>query len=107
MADNASIDTIAVTETIKIIELPHHMYDEMKNAYHFSDEQIEYLTLFLAKIDQLFEWVEVGREYSNTINRCPGDLSLYISFVNAQFFRYIRLIGRKAASAVHRNMRHK
>lgn len=43
--DNSSSDTTTVTETVLIIELTHHTPDEMRDTYHFTDRQNEYLTL--------------------------------------------------------------
>lgn len=43
--DDSSNGTTTVTETVLIIELTHHTPDEMRDTYHFTDRQNEYLTL--------------------------------------------------------------
>lgn len=43
--NDSSNGTTTVTETVLIIELTHHTPDEMRDTYHFTDRQNEYLTL--------------------------------------------------------------
>lgn len=38
-------ETTTITETVLIIELTHHTPEEMRETYHFTDRQNEYLTL--------------------------------------------------------------
>lgn len=38
-------ETVMITETVLIIELTHHTPEKMRETYHFTDRQNEYLTL--------------------------------------------------------------
>ncbi len=57
-ADDSSSVTTTVTETVLIIELTHHTPDEMRDTYHFTDRQNEYLTL-LSGEDTATLWGEL------------------------------------------------
>ena len=43
--EEGEIETTTITETVLIIELTHHTLEEMRETYHFTDRQNEYLTL--------------------------------------------------------------
>ena len=43
--DDGETETATITETVLVIELTHHTPEEMREAYHFTDRQNEYLTL--------------------------------------------------------------
>lgn len=43
--DEGETETTTITETVLIIELTHHTPEEMRETYHFTDRQNEYLTL--------------------------------------------------------------
>ena len=38
-------ETTTITETVLVIQLTHHTPEEMRDAYHFTERQNEYLTL--------------------------------------------------------------
>ena len=43
--DEDETETTTITETVLIIELTHHTPEEMRETYHFTERQNEYLTL--------------------------------------------------------------
>lgn len=43
--EEGETETTTITETVLIIELTHHTPEEMRETYHFTDRQNEYLTL--------------------------------------------------------------
>ena len=43
--EEGEIETTTITETVLIIELTHHTLEEMRETYHFTDRQNEYLAL--------------------------------------------------------------
>lgn len=43
--EEGETETTTITETVLIIELTHHTPEEMREIYHFTDRQNEYLTL--------------------------------------------------------------
>ena len=51
-------ETTTITETILIIEMTHHTPEEMRETYHFTDRQNEYLTL-LSGEDTTILWGEL------------------------------------------------
>ncbi|WP_303914366.1 M23 family metallopeptidase [Subdoligranulum variabile] len=51
-------ETVTITETVLIIELTHHTPEEMRETYHFTDRQKEYLTL-LSEDDTATLWGEL------------------------------------------------
>lgn len=56
--DEDESETTAITETVLIIELTHHTPEEMREIYHFTDRQNEYLTL-LSGEDTATLWGEL------------------------------------------------
>ena len=51
-------ETTTITETVLIIELTHHTPEEMREKYHFTNRQNEYLTL-LSSEDTVTLWGEL------------------------------------------------
>lgn len=51
-------ETATITETVLVIELTHHTPEEMREAYHFTERQDEYLTL-LSSEDSATLWGEL------------------------------------------------
>ena len=51
-------ETVMITETVLIIELTHHTPETMRETYHFTDRQNEYLTL-LSDEDNATLWGEL------------------------------------------------
>ena len=51
-------ETRTITETVLVIELTHHTSEEMRETYHFTDRQNEYLTL-LSGEDTATLWGEL------------------------------------------------
>ena len=51
-------ETATTTETVLVIELTHHTLEEMRETYHFTDRQNEYLTL-LSGEDTAILWGEL------------------------------------------------
>ena len=43
--EDGESETTIITETVLVIELTHHTPEEMRETYHFTDRQNEYLTL--------------------------------------------------------------
>lgn len=43
--EDGESETTTITETVLVIELTHHTPEEMRETYHFTDRQNEYLTL--------------------------------------------------------------
>lgn len=56
--EDGEAETITITETVLIIELTHHTPEEMRENYHFTDMQNEYLTL-LSSEDTATLWGEL------------------------------------------------
>lgn len=56
--DDGETETTTITETVLVIELTHHTPEEMREAYHFTDRQNEYLTL-LSGEDTATLWGEL------------------------------------------------
>ena len=56
--DEDESETTTITETVLIIEMTHHTPDEMRETYHFTDRQNEYLTL-LSGEDTATLWGEL------------------------------------------------
>ena len=56
--EEGETETTTITETVLIIELTHHTPEEMRNTYHFTDRQNEYLTL-LSGEDTATLWGEL------------------------------------------------
>lgn len=56
--DDGETETVTITETVLIIELTHHTPEEMRDTYHFTDRQNEYLTL-LSGEDTATLWGEL------------------------------------------------
>ena len=56
--EEGETETTTITETVLIIELTHHTSDEMRDTYHFTDRQNEYLTL-LSGEDTTILWGEL------------------------------------------------
>ena len=56
--DEDESETTTITETVLIIEMTHHTPDEMRETYHFTDRQNEYLTL-LSDEDAATLWGEL------------------------------------------------
>lgn len=56
--DDGETETTTITETVLIIELTHHTPGEMRDTYHFTDRQNEYLTL-LSGEDTATLWGEL------------------------------------------------
>ena len=56
--EEGEIETTTITETVLIIELTHHTPEEMRETYHFTDRQNEYLTL-LSGEDTAILWGEL------------------------------------------------
>ena len=56
--DDGETETVTITETVLIIELTHHTPEEMRETYHFTDRQKEYLTL-LSEDDTATLWGEL------------------------------------------------
>lgn len=51
-------ETTTITETVLVIQLTHHTPEEMRDAYHFTERQNEYLTL-LSGEDTATLWGEL------------------------------------------------
>lgn len=56
--EEGETETTTITETVLIIELTHHTPEEMRETYHFTDRQNEYLTL-LSDEDTTILWGEL------------------------------------------------
>lgn len=56
--DDGETETTTIAETVLIIELTHHTPEEMRETYHFTDRQKEYLTL-LSEDDTATLWGEL------------------------------------------------
>ena len=56
--EEGETETTTITETVLIIEMTHHTPDEMRDTYHFTDRQNEYLTL-LSGEDTTILWGEL------------------------------------------------
>ena len=56
--EEGETETTTITETVLIIELTHHTPEEMRETYHFTDRQNEYLTL-LSGEDTTILWGEL------------------------------------------------
>lgn len=56
--EDGESETTTITETVLVIELTHHTPEEMREAYHFTDRQNEYLTL-LSGEDTATLWGEL------------------------------------------------
>lgn len=56
--EEGETETTTITETVLIIELTHHIPEEMRETYHFTDRQNEYLTL-LSSADTATLWGEL------------------------------------------------
>ena len=56
--DDGETETTTITETVLVIELTHHTPGEMRDTYHFTDRQNEYLTL-LSEEDTATLWGEL------------------------------------------------
>ena len=56
--EDGESETATITETVLVIELTHHTPEEMREAYHFTDRQNEYLTL-LSGEDTATLWGEL------------------------------------------------
>ena len=56
--DEGEAENTTITETVLIIELTHHTPEEMRETYHFTDRQNEYLTL-LSGEDTATLWGEL------------------------------------------------
>ena len=56
--EDGESETATITETVLIIELTHHTPEEMRDTYHFTDRQNEYLTL-LSGEDTATLWGEL------------------------------------------------
>lgn len=56
--EDGESETATITETVLVIELTHHTPEEMRENYHFSDRQNEYLTL-LSEEDTATLWGEL------------------------------------------------
>ena len=56
--EEGETETTTITETVLIIELTHHTPEEMRETYHFTDRQNEYLTL-LSGEDTTTLWGEL------------------------------------------------
>ena len=56
--EDGESETTTITETVLVIELTHHTPEEMRETYHFTDRQNEYLTL-LSGEDTATLWGEL------------------------------------------------
>lgn len=56
--EDGESETTTITETVLVIELTHHTPEEMRDTYHFTDRQNEYLTL-LSGEDTATLWGEL------------------------------------------------
>ena len=56
--EEGETETATITETVLILELTHHTSEEMREIYHFTDRQNEYLTL-LSSEDTATLWGEL------------------------------------------------
>ena len=56
--EDGESETTNITETVLVIELTHHTPEEMRETYHFTDRQNEYLTL-LSGEDTATLWGEL------------------------------------------------
>ena len=56
--DDGETETTTIAETVLVIELTHHTPEEMRDTYHFTDRQNEYLTL-LSGEDTATLWGEL------------------------------------------------
>lgn len=56
--EDGESETTTITETVLVIELTHHTPKEMRETYHFTDRQNEYLTL-LSSEDNATLWGEL------------------------------------------------
>lgn len=56
--EESETETATITETVLVIELIHHTLEEMRETYHFTDRQNEYLTL-LSGEDTATLWGEL------------------------------------------------
>ena len=56
--EEGELETVTITETVLILELTHHTPEEMRETYHFTDRQNEYLTL-LSGEDTATLWGEL------------------------------------------------
>ncbi|MBM6715901.1 M23 family metallopeptidase [Gemmiger formicilis] len=56
--EDGNSETTTITETVLIIELTHRTSEEMRETYHFTDRQNEYLTL-LSSEDTAILWGEL------------------------------------------------
>ena len=56
--EDGESETVTITETVLVIELTHHTPEEMRETYHFTDRQNEYLTL-LSGEDTAILWGEL------------------------------------------------
>ena len=56
--EEGETETTTITETVLIVELTHHTPEEMRETYHFTDRQNEYLTL-LSGEDTTILWGEL------------------------------------------------